>query len=428
MKIAHIISIGNELLIGDTVNTNASWLGRSLTESGFEVERVFTIPDSYDLIRHHITQSLDYSDFTVVTGGLGPTHDDITKKVVTDIFDCDLVQDSKVMSYIEKIFESRGFHLSQSNREQALVPTACDVLFNEQGTAPGMWFKKGGKYLAVLPGVPYEMQYLMKNRVYPKLQAVFTDVEVWVTEYFKTAGIPESTLSDQIGSLDEFLSNGIGVAFLPNPGGVTIRISASGLSQKDAEQKLAKLRTLLELKIGHYLYGMGKELSLAEVVGKLLKEKNLTVATAESCTGGFISNEITDIPGSSHYLNGGLVAYSNRSKTKLLGVDPEIIDKHGAVSKEVALQMAKGVAEHFDSSIGVSTTGIAGPGGGTEDKPVGLVWMGFWIEGKHFALKAMFSNDRKINKQRTSMVVLETVRRELLEIPNYPYELKPYLS
>jgi len=427
MKIAHIISIGNELLIGDTVNTNASWLGRSLTESGFDVERVFTIPDNYHLIRQHITQSLDYSDFTVVTGGLGPTHDDITKKVVTEMFDCDLVEDKEVMSYIEKIFKTRGFQLSESNREQAMVPSVCDVLFNKQGTAPGMWFEKEGKYLAVLPGVPYEMQYLMINQVYPKLQSVFTDVDVWVTEYFKTAGIPESTLSDQIGNLEEFLSNGIGVAFLPNPGGVTIRISASGSSRGEAEKKLAKLRKLLEKKIDHYLYGKGKELSLAEVVGTLLKEKNRTIATAESCTGGYISNEITNIPGSSHYLNGGVVAYSNRSKSKLLGVDPEIIQKYGAVSKEVALQMAKGVAEHFDASIGVSTTGIAGPGGGTEEKPVGLVWMGFWFNGKHFALKAMFSKDRDLNKQRTSMVVLETVRRELLEIPNYPYELKPYL-
>lgn len=428
MKIAHIISIGNELLIGDTVNTNASWIGRSLTESGFDVERVFTIPDNYDLIRTHITESLNYSDFTVVTGGLGPTHDDITKKVVTDIFDCDLVEDKMVMSYIEKIFESRGFHLSESNREQALIPSACEVLFNKQGTAPGMWFEKGGKYLAVLPGVPYEMQYLMKNQVYPKLQSVFTDIEVWITEYFKTAGIPESTLSDQIGSLDEFLNNGVGVAYLPNPGGVTIRISASGSNPAEAENKLTKLRKLLEKKINNYLYGKGKELSLAEVVGKLLKEKNLTIATAESCTGGFISNEITNIPGSSHYLAGGVVAYSNRSKTELLGVGPEIIQKYGAVSKEVALQMAKGAAEHFASDIGVSTTGIAGPDGGTEEKPVGLVWMGFWIEGKHFALKAMFSKDRSLTKQRTSMVVLETVRRELLGIPDYPYELKPHLS
>tara|TARA_R100001143_G_C3361305_1_gene136495 strand:- start:7708 stop:8994 length:1287 start_codon:yes stop_codon:yes gene_type:complete len=428
MKKAHIISIGNELLIGDTVNTNASWIGRSLTESGFEVERVFTIPDSYDLIRHHIKQSLEYSDFTVVTGGLGPTHDDITKKVVKDIFDCDLVEDSEVMDYIEKIFKSRGFHLSESNREQALVPSACDVLFNKQGTAPGMWFELNGNYLAVLPGVPYEMQYLMIHQVYPKLQSVFTNVDVWVTDYFKTAGIPESTLSDQIGSLDEFLTNGIGVAFLPNPGGVTIRISASGSSQNEAEQKLSNLRNLLESKIGHYLYGKGKELNLAEVVGELLKKNNLTIAIAESCTGGYISNEMTNIPGSSEYLNGGVVAYSNQSKAKMLGVDPESINKYGAVSKEVALQMAKGVAEQFDSTIGVSTTGIAGPGGGTEEKPVGLVWMGFWVQGKHFALKAMFSKDRKLNKERTSMVVLETVRRELLEIPNYPYELKPYLS
>ena len=428
MKIAHIISIGNELLIGDTVNTNASWIGRFLTESGFEVERVFTIPDNYDLIRYHINESLSYSDFTVVTGGLGPTHDDITKKVVTELFDCELVEDKRVMSHIENIFKSRGFHLSESNKEQALVPSASEVLYNKMGTAPGMWFEREGNYLAVLPGVPYEMQYLMRNQAYPKLQSVFNDVEVWITEYFKTAGIPESTLSDQIGNLNEFLNNGVGVAYLPNPGGVTIRISASGADQAEAENKLTKLRTLLEKKIDHYLYGKGKELSLAEVVGKLLKENNLTIATAESCTGGFISNEITNIPGSSHYLNGGVVAYSNRSKTELLGVDPEIIQKYGAVSKEVALQMAKGAAEHFDSNIGVSTTGIAGPDGGTEEKPVGLVWMGFWVNGKHFALKAMFSKDRSLNKQRTSMVVLETVRREMLGIPDYPYELKPHLS
>lgn len=428
MKIAHIISIGNELLIGDTVNTNAAWIGRSLTESGFDVERIFTIPDNYDLIRYHINESLSYSDFTVVTGGLGPTHDDITKKVVTDIFDCDLVEDKLVMSHIEKIFESRGFQLSDSNREQAMVPSVSEVLFNKQGTAPGMWFERGDRYLAVLPGVPYEMQYLMKSQVYPKLQSVFTDVEVWITEYFKTAGIPESTLSDQIGRLDEFLNNGVGVAYLPSPGGVTIRISASGSDQIEAENKLRKLRKLLEKKIDRYLYGKGKELNLAEAVGKLLRENSLTIATAESCTGGYISNEITNIPGSSHYLNGGVVAYSNHSKTDLLGVDPKIIQKYGAVSKEVALLMAKGVAEHFDSNIGVSTTGIAGPDGGSDEKPVGLVWMGFWINGKHFALKAMFSKDRELNKERTSMVVLETVRREVLGVPDYPYELKPYLS
>lgn len=427
MKKAHIISIGNELLIGDTVNTNAAWIGRFLTEAGFDVERVFTIPDKYTLIRYHITESLNYSDFTVVTGGLGPTHDDITKKVVADIFDCDLVEDPDVMGHIEKIFKSRGFHLSDSNREQAMVPSACEVLNNLQGTAPGMWFEKEGNYLAVLPGVPYEMEYLMKKQVYPKLQSLFTDVEVWVTEYFKTAGIPESTLSDRIGSLDQFVDNNIGVAYLPGPGGVTIRISASGSNSVEAEEKLLKLRELLELKIGNYLYGKGKELSLADVVGKLLAEKNLTIAIAESCTGGFISNEITNIPGSSHYMKGGLVAYSNSSKSTMLDVDSELIEKYGAVSKEVALQMAKNVALHFESDIGVSTTGIAGPGGGTDEKPVGLVWMGFRFKDSHFALKANFSKDRILNKHRTSMVVLESIRRHLLELSDFPYELKPHL-
>lgn len=422
MKKAHIITIGNELLIGDTVNTNASWIGSKMTESGFSVQEMITIPDDYSPIIEHISNSLQKADLTIVTGGLGPTHDDITKKAVTDIFESELIENQVVLNHVKAIFEKRDFVFSKSNREQALVPASCEVLFNSQGTAPGMWFEKEGHYLAVLPGVPYEMKHLMEKQVARKIEECFPERDTIITEYFRTAGIPESTLSDTVGDLDSFTSNGVGVAYLPNPSGVTIRISAN------SEEKLVALRETLQNRAGTYIYGKGKNLKLAEVLGELLAEKNLTIATAESCTGGFVSNEITDIPGSSRYMLGGVVAYSNEVKKNMLGVSQNSLEEFGAVSKTVALEMAKGVADHLGADIGVSTTGIAGPGGGTDEKPVGLVWMGFWINGEHFALRSVFTNDRLINKQRTVMVVLESVRRRLLGIDSLPYELKPHYA
>ncbi len=427
MNKAHIITIGNELLIGDTVNTNASWIGRILTDSGFDVERIFTIPDNYEIIKKQIEQSIEQADFTVVTGGLGPTHDDITKKVVADIFETGMIRNKLVLAHIKEIFKKRGYRLSKSNLEQADVPEKCEVLFNKRGTAPGMWFENNKRYLAVLPGVPHEMKYLMREIVQPKLFKFFPESEMWVTEYFKTVGIPESTLSDRIGNLEEFVNNGVGIAFLPNPAGVTIRISASGTDKTDAGNKLLKIKEVLNHKIGDYLYGKGKNLELADVLGELLAEKNLTIAAAESCTGGLLTDKLTDIPGSSRYLKGGIIAYANEIKTGMLNVDEQLLAREGAVSRQVALQMAKGVAEYCRADIGVSTTGIAGPGGGTGDKPVGTVWMGFWINGSHFALKSIFTSNRLVNKERTVMVVLETLRRQLLGIKSYPYELKPHL-
>ena len=426
MKNAHVISIGNELLIGDTINTNASKIGNYLTESGFEVSRGFTIPDNPHIIRKQVHRSLKIADLTIVTGGLGPTHDDVTKKVVAEIFESELVEHAPVMEHIESIFKKRGFSLSASNREQAMIPQACEVLFNKMGTAPGMWFHRNGNYLALLPGVPYEMEYLMEFEVMPKIKTVFPEQDVWVTEYFKTAGIPESTLSDRVGSLEEFVANGVGIAYLPNPSGVTIRISANGNTPEAAGGKLKILRSQLNERAGDYIYGKGKNLKLAEVIGTILKEKNLSIAVAESCTGGFVANEITNIPGSSAYMKGGIIAYSNEIKIKTLSVDADDINREGAVSKTVAIQMADGVSKAFNADIGISTTGIAGPGGATPEKPVGLVWMGFSIQGYNFALKAIFTNNRLVNKERTAMVVLECIRRQLLGIQGTPYELKPH--
>lgn len=425
MKQAHIISIGNELLIGDTVNTNASTIGTFLTGCGFDVNRVVTLPDIYDPLRREISESLKTADLTIITGGLGPTHDDITKKVVFELFGGEMVTDNQVLSHIKNIFEKRGFVLSPANREQAMVPDSCEVLFNKKGTAPGMWFNRGGHCLTALPGVPYEMEHLLQNGVKEQIQKAFSGLDFWVTEYFKTAGIPESTLSEQIGNLDKFINNGVGVAYLPGPGGVTVRISASDKDETRAEEKLRDLKKLVNERAGEFIYGKGKKTRLEKVIGKLLTDQQKSIATAESCTGGLLANRITNIPGCSQYMKGGAVTYSNESKIKVLDIFAEDIKQFGAVSSQVALQMAKNVAELYDSDIGVATTGIAGPGGGTDVKPIGLVYMGFWLNGDHFALKSVFTEDRLINKKRTVAVVLETIRRKLLGVNGIPYNLKP---
>lgn len=429
MKISHIISIGNELLIGDTVNTNASWIGRFMNAEGFEVEQVITLPDRYDLLKNQLKMSFERADFTLVTGGLGPTHDDITKKVVADLFESELVTDANVLEHIKEIFRRRDFVFSQSNADQALVPDNCSVLFNKKGTAPGLWFHENGRVLAVLPGVPHEMKYLVENEIRPRLESVFPDRTVKSIQYFHTAGVPESTLSDDvIGDLSEFLNNGLEVAYLPNPGGVKVRVEFEGKNPASAEEEMLKFRRMILSRASDVIFGEGRDCSLSSVLGDLLAKQGKTISVAESCTGGRLADTITNIPGCSRYMLGGIVAYANEVKVNQLMVSEMDLNEHGAVSCPVALQMAKAVAERTGSDIGVSTTGVAGPGGGTAEKPVGTVWMGFWIEGEHFALKAVLTDDREVNKERTVMIVLETIRRHLKGIAHHPYNLTPVYS
>lgn len=422
---AQLISIGNELLIGDTLNTNASWMGQFLNELGIDVTRVLTISDDESQIKDTILQSMKESDLVIATGGLGPTHDDITKTCIAELFDAELIRDESVEKYIRELFKSRNIPFSESNTWQAMVPENCEVLFNKAGTAPGMWFYEHDCYLAVLPGVPYEMKYLMKERVASKLRKVSDTIGYIHTEYVKVAGIGESTLSDQIlGNLSSFLNSHVSLAFLPSFGQVTLRITGKGDTREEAIARSEKLISLIKEKAGAYIYGLSKEITISEAVGNILKSKTLTISTAESCTGGLIANQITDIAGSSEYMLGGIVSYANLVKISQLGVLQEYLDSMGAVSKEVALQMAKGVAERLGSDIGISTTGIAGPGGGSTEKPVGTVWIGFYGLGQHFAVKALLTKDRLVNKERTSVIALEIVRRTLLGIEELPYSLK----
>lgn len=422
-----ILSIGNELLIGDTVNTNASWLGDVLTEAGIDVTHIYTIGDDLDTMKGVLSEALSSTDLIITTGGLGPTHDDITKRAVTELFDCELVLEDSVLEFIKKVFKKRNIPFSTSNYHQAEVPDCCEVLFNTQGTAPGMWFDRGSVKLAVLPGVPHEMKHLMNEKVIPKIRAINGDTEFRRSHYLTTAGIGESTLSDQIiGPLGDVLPNHVSIAYLPSPQGTRIRISAYGSSDKEINERINPVRNHIQKKAGKYIIGEGKELDLPKAVGKLLAENNRSLSVAESCTGGYLANAITDVPGSSRYMMGGIIAYANRVKVDQLGVLQDDLNNHGAVSKSVALQMARGVAERLGSNFGISTTGIAGPGGGTEEKPVGTVWIGFWSQDEHFALKARFTNDRLINKERSAAVALEIVRRSIMGIEEMPYGLKKY--
>ncbi|SMO68927.1 competence/damage-inducible protein A [Fodinibius sediminis] len=426
-----IISIGDELLLGDTVNTNASWMAQALTEAGIDVERIDTIKDDLVVIKDVLEEALSSVDAVITTGGLGPTHDDMTKRAVTELWNSELVVHEPTLSFIREKFKKRNIPFSKSNYHQAEVPADCEVLFNKEGTAPGMWFERDGHRLAVLPGVPSEMKHLMREYILPKLTERQQGTEVRRTHYLLTSGIGESTLSDEvIGSLENFLtpSANISVAYLPSPSGTRIRIRGHAASEAELDERLKPVVAYIRDRAKSYLAGEGKELQLAEVVGKLLYEQGLTVSTAESCTGGALSNQLTDIAGSSRYVRGGIVAYANDVKITELDVAADDIKDAGAVSKTVALQMARGVARKMDTDIGLSTTGIAGPGGGTNGKPVGMVWIGFWSRKQHFALRAQFTKDRLANKERTTAVALEMVRRVLLDIPEMPYGLKKQLA
>lgn len=424
-----IVSIGDELLLGDTVNTNASWLGQALAEHGVEVTQVHTISDDGAVIKQTLRRAMRDSGLVISTGGLGPTHDDITKKTVAELFDAGMVIHEPTLKFIKKIFKQRNIPFSKSNYYQAEVPDNCEVLFNKQGTAPGLWFEEKGSRLAVLPGIPYEMKGLMKAEVLPKIDAITNGITRRFAFHIKIAGVGESTLSDEIiGPLDDFLSDDITVAYLPSPQANTLRINVQAKNEQEAEGKSRKIKEYVYARASDVIIGEGKDMTLSGATGNILRKNGLKISVAESCTGGLLANTITDTPGSSDYMKGGVVAYANRIKTELLKVSEKDLKECGAVSKQVALQMARGVGAVMNSDIGVSTTGIAGPGGGTEEKPVGIVWIGFWSTNHHFALHTQLTKDRNINKQRTVAIALEMVRRIVSGVEIMPYGLKPQFA
>ena len=361
-----IINIGDELLIGQVVNTNASTMSRMLTAAGMDVLKTMVVGDERQAIWKAVDEAMHSSDAVLVTGGLGPTKDDITKKLLCEYFNSELVESAMALDNVRRIFESRGYELTPVNRAQALVPRCCEVLNNDLGTAPCMWFAREGKVLVSLPGVPFEMEWLMRNRVLPKLQETFK-TDIIVTKNILTQGIGESFLSDLIEPWELSLPKHIKLAYLPVAGLTKLRLTVHGSYDPSILKGLYKLA-------GKYIVGEDCE-TLDELVHKTLTERGLTLATAESCTGGNIARLLTAQAGASVYFKGGVVAYSNEVKKCVLGVKHTTLEAYGAVSEETVREMVEGVRTRLGADLAIATTGIAGPDGGTKEKPVGTVWI-----------------------------------------------------
>ncbi|AFN75664.1 competence/damage-inducible protein CinA [Melioribacter roseus P3M-2] len=413
---AFLITIGDEILIGQVVNTNAAYIGEKLSELGVDVIGSSVLPDDENAIRNEFERAFNNSDLVLVTGGLGPTHDDVTRKVIVDFFDTELVMNQDVLNDIKKLFESRGRQLTKINEEQALVPKIAVPIRNSRGTAPGIWIEKENKIFIAMPGVPYEMHLMMESFVIPKLKDLMGDSKkIVLRKNLLTTGLPESHLYERLGDLKELLGE-VKMAFLPNQFGVRLRITVEDDNEESAKSRIEAIEQKIRTKIGKYIYGKDDE-TLESVVAKLLTDRGLTLAVAESCTGGYVAHRLTNISGSSKFLERGVVAYSNAAKVELLKVDEDVISKYGAVSIEVARQMAEGVKSISGTDIGLSVTGIMGPTGATPDKPVGLVYIGICDDTICTAKEFRFGDDRHLNKDRASQAALDMIRRNLLGIP-----------
>lgn len=412
---AYLISIGDELLIGQTINTNAAYIGSALSDINIEIIESSVVGDNMDAILQELSKASSMAELIVITGGLGPTHDDITRSAIVKYFNTELIQSKEVLEDIKEFFARRARQVTELNASQALIPKIAVPIRNKRGTAPGMWIEHKGKIFVVMPGVPYEMKGMMEDFVIPKLSEMTKgNGEVIKKLILQTTGIPESTLFERLGNLEELLQ-GAQMAFLPSQYGVKLRITVKEKDEAAALNRLNEIEQKIRTKVGRFVYARGNE-TLEEVIGKILTDRGLTVAIAESCTGGEVCSRITNVSGSSKYFERGIVTYSNASKVELLKVNEDTLAEAGAVSREVAMQMAEGVRAVSGTDIGISTTGILGPTGATTNKPVGLVYIGYCDEKVCTAKKFLFGDDRILNKQRATQAALEMLRRQLLGI------------
>ncbi len=408
---AEIITVGNELLSGSTVDTNSAHLAEKLSEFGIVVIRRTTVPDAVEPIVQAIDEAWRRTPFIITTGGLGPTHDDVTKKALARVLGKPLVLHEEILKKVEERFRRRGEKMPLVNQNQALLPSGAKWFVNNYGTAPGILVEEEDERLIALPGVPKEMKGIFEDEVVPYLRKVFGAATAVVRRRFRTTGIAESALYEKIQRLIPE-GEGLHFAFLPSYYGVDLRLEVSGREKQEAEEildeKLSKIRPLL----GDYIYAEG-EVSMEEVVGQLLLHHKKKLAVAESCTGGLVAKRITDVPGSSDYFERGVVTYANEAKHQLLGVPLKLFKTVGAVSPEVVERMAKGVRKLAKVDIGIGVTGIAGPGGGSAEKPVGLTFIALADRKKSWVEKFIFSSDREINRLRASQAALNMVRMYL---------------
>lgn len=408
---AELLTIGDEILFGQITDTNSQWMSVELTTIGVKVIRKTAVGDVEGEILQAISEAELRADIILITGGLGPTSDDITKPCLAKYFNCGLTINEEALAEVTEFFKSRDRELTEINRMQAELPDACTKINNPVGTAPGMWFEKGKKVFVSMPGVPHEMKKMMTDIILPKLK-VFFDTPVIYHKIIRMVGIGESFLSDKIKDWENALPSHVKLAYLPNLGLVNLRLTSSGSSLKTLEAEAEQLTQNLLPLVNNYVYGYGEEL-LETVVGEKLKEKGLTLSVAESCTGGYLSHLITSVPGSSDYFLGSMIPYSYEIKMSQLGVKPETLEKFGAVSEPTIIEMANVVRARFNTNIGVATSGIAGPSGATPEKPVGTVWIAYSDKHQTVTKKLQLSQDRMINIRMASIAVLNLIRLSL---------------
>lgn len=405
---AEIIAIGDELLYGQIMDTNSHWISQELDAVGVRVVRKTTVGDNRTDILTAFEEASKRANLILITGGLGPTQDDLTKPLLAEYFGCEIVEVPEAVAAVSAYFTRRGREMTRLNILQGHLPTCCTYVPNEVGTAPGMWFEQKGCYWMSMPGVPHEMKKLVKDFVLPKLSQVF-DLPVIYHKLIKTAGIGESWLADLIKDWENALPSHIRLAYLPSLGHVKLRLTAFGEDKKVLAAAVEQQIQNILPTISNYVYGYNEE-TLETAVGKLLKNSGKTLALAESCSGGYISHLITTVPGSSNYLRGTVVPYQNDLKQQILGVSSATLAQHGAVSEETVREMATGVKKLLGSDYGLASSGIAGPDGGSPDKPVGTVWVACagpdFVEAKLLQL----TQDRLINIQLTGVAVLNLLR------------------
>jgi nicotinamide-nucleotide amidase len=408
---AEILTIGDEILYGQILDTNAQWMSYELDQLGIRVVRKTTVGDNEKDILSAFEEAENRADLVLITGGLGPTNDDLTMPTLAKYFGSDIILDESILAHVKDFFEKRGRDFTELNRRQALVPKMAEVLHNALGTAPGTWYERDGKVFVSMPGVPHEMKNLMNEFVIPKVRNFFNSPVIY-HRLIKTVGIGESFLADKIKDWEDSLPSHVALAYLPSIGHVKLRLTAVGDDREILKQDVQLLIDQLMPLAEKYIYGYDKT-TLEEAVGQMLIAEKKTIAFAESCSGGFIQHKMTTTPGSSAYFQGGLVPYHNQFKIDLLGVKAETLEKHGAVSEECVIEMAERVREKFNADIGAASSGIAGPDGGSDEKPVGTVWIAYADGKKTIAKKLQLTQNRILNIELTEISVLNLVRKSL---------------
>lgn len=408
----HIITIGDEILIGQIVDTNSAWMGQQLNLIGAAVTGITTVGDGAEEIRGALDRATRLADVVLITGGLGPTKDDITKKVIAEFFETELVFHEPTYERLERFFKKLGREPTAAHRLQCLLPANAEVLVNKMGTAPGMWFEYNGSVIVSMPGVPYEMQYLMTNEVMPRLQEKFP-VQAIFHHTWMTAGEGESRIAERLEAIEDNLPAHIKLAYLPNLGYVRVRLSGTAMDADALQVEVMVQAGRIREALGELIYGANDE-SLEENLGNLLRKKGLSLSTAESCTGGYVAHLVTSVPGSSDYFKGSVVAYANDVKQALLGVQADTLKQYGAVSEQTVREMVSGTIHLLKTDLAVSISGIAGPGGGSPEKPVGTIWMAVGNSEIIEVFKLQAGKDRSKNIQYAGNIALNLVRKFVL--------------